>query len=251
MCSPQRPTRCKKLPMADPPGAARPRRGGSARSKPALAGSVPDPPPQLHVTLFVWRAGRALHRVHLDAQAGNAFNPGLKGNARFSPILDAAGRPIPTLYGGTSFACAAMETVFHDVPFAPGLKTFPKRKLQGQMHCALAATKALALADLRNVPLRKLGVERNRLIDTEKDTYPQTRKWAAAIHAQHARIQGLCWISGQDDSTLAVMLFGDRIEARLLTLQTPSRRLLDDAGAYMALLALADMISVRIVADKA
>jgi hypothetical protein len=120
-----------------------------------------------------------LHRVHLDVYAAEAFNPGIKGNARFSPIVNATGKPIPTLYGGTSFNCAAMETVFHDVPFAPGLKTFAKHKLEGQLHSVLVAAAALRLADLRNVPLRKLGVERKQLIDTEKDTYGQTRKWAA------------------------------------------------------------------------
>jgi hypothetical protein len=39
----------------------------------------------------------------------------MKGNARFSPIKDSDGASIPTLYGGTSFDCAVMETLFHDV----------------------------------------------------------------------------------------------------------------------------------------
>ena len=144
-----------------------------------------------------------------------------------------------------------METVFHDVPFAPGLKTFAKHKLEGQLHSVLAITATLTLADLRNVPLRKLGVERKQLIDTEKDTYGQTRKWAQAIHAQHAHIQGLCWTSRQDDSAMAVMLFGDRIGADVLAQQGLSRPLLDDAAAIMELLALADMLGVRVVAGRA
>ena len=49
------------------------------------------------------------------------------------------------------------------------------------------------------------------MIDTEKDRYPATRAWAAALHAQCPDIQGLCWTSRQDDSAQAVMLFGDRI----------------------------------------
>ena len=237
--------------MADPAGASRPRRAGASKSKAASASTVPDPPGVLHITTATWKAGVALHRIHLDVYAAEAFNPGVKGNARFSPIVDAAGKPIPTLYGGTSFNCAAMETVFHDVPFAPGLKTFAKHKLEGQLHSVLAATAALTLADLRNVPLRKLGVERKQLIDTEKDTYGQTRKWAAAIHAQHAHIQGLCWTSRQDDSAMAVMLFGDRVGAGVLTRRDASRALLDDGPAYMDLLTLADMIGVRVVAGRA
>ena len=139
--------------------------------------------------------------------------------AGFSAIVNAVGKPIPTLYGGTNFNGAAMESIFHDVPFAPGLKTYARHKFEGQRHSVLAITATLTLADLRNVPLRKLGVERKQLIDTEKDTYGQTRKWAQAIHAQHAHIQGLCWTSRQDDSAMALMLFGDRISADLLAQQ--------------------------------
>lgn len=237
--------------MADPGGAGRPRRGGRAKRTSMPAGSVPEPPLVLHITPYTWKAGEAMHRMHLDRYAADAFNPGSKGNARFSPIIDAREASIPTLYGGSSFDCAAMETVFHDVPFAAGLKTFDKRKLQGQLHSLLIPGVDLNLADLRNVPLRKLGVERNRLIDTEKDTYPQTRKWAMALHAQHAHIQGLCWTSRQDDRAIAAMLFGDRIGPSALVPRVPSRSLLDDAVAYANLLALADMIGVRIVAGKA
>ena len=237
--------------MADPAGASRPRRTDASKSKTELASTVPDPPVVLHITPATWKAGTALHRVHLDVYAAEMFNPGIKGNARFSPIVTAAGKPVPTLYGGTSFNCAVLETVFHDLPFAPGLKTYAKHKLEGQLHSVLVPAAALTLADLRNVPLRKLGVERKQLIDTEKDTYGQTRKWAAAIHAQHAQIQGLCWTSRQDDSAMAVMLFGDRVGTDVLTRHAPSRSLVADAAAIMELLALADVIGVRVVAGRA
>ncbi len=204
----------------------------------------------LHITPHHWKAGLPLHRMHLERYAADAFNPGRQGNARFSPIVDATGAAIPTLYGGSSFDCAAMETVFHDVPFAAGLKTFDKRKLAGQLHSILMPLVDLVLADLRNVPLRKLGVERNRLIDTEKVTYPQTRQWAVAIHAQHARIQGLCWTSRQDDRAIALLLFGDRIGRGNLAWQAPSRSLLGDASTYAGLIGLADVIGVRIVAGR-
>ncbi len=236
--------------MVDPAGASRPRRTDASKSKAALAIVLPDPPAVLHITTATWKAGAALHRVHLGIYAAEAFNPGINGDARFSPIVTAAGKPIPTLYGGTSFSCAAMETVFHDVPFAPGLKTYAKNKLEGQLHSVLIPDAELTLADLRNVPLRKLGVERKQLIDTEKDTYVQTRKWAAAIHAQHVHIQGLCWTSRQDDSAMAVMLFGDRIGTGVLTRREPSRALLDDGPAYMELLALAELIGVCVVAGR-
>lgn len=237
--------------MADTAGASRSRRAARLKPKVVLASTVPAPPAVLHITPAAWKAGTALHRIHLDIYAADAFNVGIKGNARFSPIVNADGKAIPTLYGGTSFNCAAMETVFHDVPFVPGLKTFARHKLEGQLHSVLATTAALTLADLRNVPLRKLGVERKQLIDTEKDTYCQTRKWAAAIHSQHAHIQGLCWTSRQDDSAMAVMLFGDRVGAGALKRRGSSRALLDDGPAYAELLTLADMIGVCVVAGRA
>ena len=59
------------------------------------------------------------------------------------------------------------------------------------------------------------------------------------------------WTSRQDDSAMAVMLFGDRVHAGVLTRRAASRALLDDGPAYMDLLTLADMIGVRVVAGWA
>lgn len=237
--------------MADRAGARGGRRTVAPRSGSKSTQGVLEPPAELHITRHAWIKGLALHRIHLERYAASAFNPGVEGNARFSPIRDATGTAIPTLYGGNTFQCAAMETVFHDVPFAAGFKSLDKQKLQGQLHSVFVPQVDLTLADLRNVPLRKLGVERNRLIDTEKDTYEQTRRWAVAIHAQHPHIQGLCWTSRQDDRALAAMLFGDRIAAGSLVWQSPSRALLDDGPAYADLLALADAIGLRIVSGRA
>ena len=191
-----------------------------------------------------------IHRVHhLDHDAVQ-FNPGLKGNARFSPIADPHGERIPTLYGGSSFACAAMESVFHDVPFVPGFKSYDKGKLSGQGHSQFSARRDLLLADLGSKALRKPGVPRNCLIDTEKDQYPSTRQWAVAIHAGFPQVQGLCWISRQDDSARAVVLFGDRIAKGVLEPGVPTRSLVDDPVAYGELLALAERIGVDIVPGR-
>ncbi|WP_255916946.1 RES family NAD+ phosphorylase [Pseudomonas sp. MWU12-2311] len=87
------------------------------------------------------------------------------------------------MYGASTFAAAAMETVFHDVPHVVGYKSFDKQKLKGQVHSEVHSTRDLVLADLGSVALRKLGVPRRHLIDIEKDQYPATRQWAAAIQA--------------------------------------------------------------------
>lgn len=192
-----------------------------------------------------------MHRVHLECYRPAEFNPGEAGNARFSPILAADRARIPTIYGGTSFDCAAMETVFHDVPFVPGLKTFDRQKLIGQRYSILAPGRDLLLADLSATALRKLGIQRNQLIDTEKDQYPRTRPWAEAIHAQCPTLDGLYWVSRQDDRAQAVMLFGDRVAEADLLVTAAQRDLLVDRDLYADLLALADRIGLLIVPGKA
>ncbi len=210
---------------------------------------VPEPLSDLSglVKTMTWPSGQAIHRVHLDSYDGNAFNPGMKGNARFSPIQDVAGASIPTLYGGTTFDCAAMETIFHDVPFAPGLKTFDKAKLTDQAYSIVTPRRDLVLADLSATALKALGLRRSELIDTEKDQYPETRKWAEAIHAQCPAVDGLCWVSRQDDRARAVVLFGDRTATTDLALASASRSVIDDIGIYTDLLVLAERIGVNIV----
>ncbi|MCC6681097.1 MAG: RES family NAD+ phosphorylase [Phycisphaeraceae bacterium] len=234
--------------MAKRPGGSK--RAAPATDEPRPVGSTPAPPAALHVSTMTWSTTTTLHRVHLDRYAGDQLNPGVEGNARFSPIKNAKGKTIPTLYGGSTFECAAMESVFHDVSFAPGYKNYDKAKLAGQVHSQLKLGTDVVLADLRSKALRKLGIQRKQLIDTEKDQYPATRRWAEAIHAQHPDVQGLCWTSRQDDSAQAVVLFGDRIGKGLLRQVGASRSLLDDGAAYDELLDLAEQIGVNIVPGK-
>lgn len=210
---------------------------------------IPAPPADLARLLktVTWPQGLVIHRIHLSEYDGTAFNPGVRGNARFSPIKSADGASIPTLYGGTTFECAAMETVFHDVPFAPGLKTFDKQKLVDQSYSTVQPQRDIVLADLSATALRNLGIQRSELIDTEKDRYPGTRGWAEAIHAQRPDVEGLCWVSRQDDRALAIILFGDRLSLDDLTADGAPRAILTDIAIYETLLTLAERIGVNIV----
>ena len=223
--------------------------GSTPGSKPANKTSLvtPKPPSTLHVTMAWLPAGQILHRVHLEQYCANQFNPGTQGNARFSPIQDTNGQPVPTLYAGTTMECAMMETIFHDVPHTPGFKSFDKENLAKQMHSRIELLHPLQVIDLASVALRKLGIMRNQLIDTEKDQYPATRLWAEALHKQFPEAQGLSWISRQDDSARAVMLFGDRIPEKFLQPQGASSCLLKDERTYNAVLDLADRLGVAII----
>ncbi|HEX2012446.1 MAG TPA: RES family NAD+ phosphorylase [Roseateles sp.] len=214
------------------------------------ASATPDPVGDLQVTSTLLSEGTVLHRVHQSQYRPEQFNPGVRGNARFSPIQDDQGRAIPTLYAGTTLPCALMETVFHDVPHTAGFKSFDKVKLAGQVHSTVQVEMDLQLVDLSRVSLRKLGITRKQLIDTEKDQYAATRKWAMAIHGQCPRAQGLSWVSMQDDSARAVVLFGDRIAEGTLRAESDSRSLTEDAGTYDAVLDLADRIGVSIIPGK-
>lgn len=250
--------------MADKAGAAKtpplssslPRRNAgqktaaatSPSAAPHTADTLPEPGAmRLKLTLMTLGSGTILHRVHLQRYQATQFNPGQAGNARFSPIQDALGNPIPTLYASTSIAGALMETIFHDVPHTPDLKTLDRQKLHGQVHSQVLVQQPLQLVDLANVPLRKLGISRRQLIDTEKNQYPSTRKWAAAIHHQCPEAQGLSWVSRQDDTTRAFMLFGDRIAGKTLRQDQAPRSLLHDESTHDAVLDLAERIGVAIV----
>lgn len=224
-----------------------------AKSAPAAVPFTFDPLTfEVHagnVTLVMLDVTTTLHRIHQDIYSASQFNPG-KGNARFSPINDFKGNAIPTIYAGETFECAAMESVFHDVSCQPGLKAYNKAKLSGQVHSTVVTKQALALADLRTKALRKLGIPRNVLIDTEKSQYTFTRTVAEAIHAKCHDIQGLQWTSRQDDDASAYMLFGDRIDAKALQHAGDSKSLSGDTVTYEAVLNLAEQIGVEIVLFK-
>jgi hypothetical protein len=137
---------------------------GVGRAAAARPSRVPTPLADIAklVKTVTWPKDRVIHRIHLKIYGSSEFNPGPKGNARFSPIKAADGASIPTLYGGTTFDCAAMETVFHDVPFAAGLKTFDKQKLIDQVYSQVTPRRDLDLVDLSTTALRKLGARAHR-----------------------------------------------------------------------------------------
>jgi hypothetical protein len=83
---------------------------------------IRSPTGTLEATIIPLGLGKTIFRVHPDAYDSAQFNPSATGNARFSPLVKAAGVAIPTIYAGTTLDCALMETVFHDVPFAAGPK---------------------------------------------------------------------------------------------------------------------------------
>ena len=118
----------------------------SAPVQPADAASSATPAPfaTLRATLTELPKGQVLRQDHQDQRRADQFNPGARGNARFSPIRDDRRRPIPMLHGGATMDCALMETVFHDAPDAAGFKTFDKGKPAGLAHLTIEVAQPLA-----------------------------------------------------------------------------------------------------------
>ena len=213
--------------------------------------SKPDEPPAtLHISHFILPAGTLLHRVHQGRFGATEYNPTGGGNARFSPIATAAGAIVPTLYAGSTFHCAVMETAFHDVGYSPGLKTFQQKRLDGLKHSVIHTAQELTLVDLSTKALRRLGIQRQHLIDTPASEYCYTRSWAKAIHQFAPEAQGLRWVSRQDDQAVAFVLFGDRLDEGALLEHDVGRDLQHDPDTFAQLLALAELIGVLLIPEE-
>lgn len=160
---------------------------------------------------FILKQGTVIERLHNRKYLGNLFNPGLGSPTRFTPIDDARGMSVPTLYAADTLEAAIYETIFHDIPENINEKRVPKRLVTARAHSKLEVTRNLKLASLREADLRKWQITRNDLITTSPKFYISTVKWAEAIHHQFADIEGLIWTSYQCDPDSAYFFFGDRV----------------------------------------
>lgn len=214
-----------------------------------MARIAQPPKGALRTTLIQWGAGQTLYRVHSSLYQPKQFNGSTQGNARFSPLLDSSGTVIPTLYAGTTLECALMETVFHDVPFHAGFKVLLKAShVEGQVSSAIRAPRPLYLVDLTSIALKKLGLRRGDLIDTEASEYSTTREWAARFYTDHPDAEGLLWTSRQDDRAQAVVLFESRLKGlSFIPVSGPESLLLADGSVRGEVLDLAHRLDVVLV----
>jgi hypothetical protein len=163
------------------------------------------------------------------------FNPAVVGSTRFSPLLNTAGTVIPTLYAGATLDCAMMETVFHDVPFAPGTKNWSKAThLADKVYSQLVLSRDFALIDLSAISLRKLGISRVVRIESDASKYPETQAWAFALHKRHPLAEGLTWTSRQADPARALVLFEDHLAGPAMTVTHGPVSLLHANGSTIA-----------------
>lgn len=175
------------------------------------AALVPAPPCPLTCNTHTLPAGTVVHRIHDTRFRAEEFNPGIQGNSRFAPISTAAGTLIPTCYAATTFACAAYETIFHDIdPDAP-FKSVAWTKIASLSYSTLTLERPLRMASFFSADLMKWGLSRTQLVDTAPTTYPKTRLWAAAVHESDASLDGMIWTSRKFDEAKAMLIFGTRV----------------------------------------
>ncbi|RWI16726.1 MAG: RES domain-containing protein [Mesorhizobium sp.] len=171
---------------------------------------VPSPPPSPVCNILALPAGTELHRVHSRDRRAHEFNPGF-GSSRFAPFKS-AGKEVPTMYLGTSFGCAAYESIFHDIDPSAAFKSVPMSKVD---ECACSVVKIdrdLKLGRLFEPDLNKWTVTRQTLIDTPPSSYVSTRIWAQAIHDANPTLDGMIWTSRRFDEDQCLILFGTRVD---------------------------------------
>jgi hypothetical protein len=205
-----------------------------------------EPPADLPApNLVSWLAGKPIYRVHHAAYGATEFNPGV-GNGRFHPIHTSGGKPIPTIYGSSTVDGALSETVFHDVPIAGPAKRIAQSALRKLLVCTIAPLRDLRLIELKGHGLRKIGLTRALIIDSEADLYDRTRRWAEALFLRRPLADGLIWMSRQHDVSEALLLFGGRVARKDLDVIDSSRSLYPPSTGWLDVVRAAEAAGITI-----
>ncbi len=186
--------------------------------------------------------GSSFHRIHGSKYKANSFNPGF-GNGRFHPLVDARNNAIPTLYASDAIDGAFSEALIRDRVAGDVIY---KSELVDSVLTRIELKKKLVLADLTGSHIRKLGTTRGALLECDESCYDLTAKWAEAIHTADDKVQGMCWISKQCDTTPSFVLFGDRVNEKWITV-TGDALPLDHGDGLILTCEQADKAGITIV----
>jgi hypothetical protein len=141
-----------------------------------------------------------------------SFNP-TDVPGRFRP-LSSPQLTIPTAYAAQDDETAIAERLLRsvDASVRSGPVRLLMRNVRGVALGYVACDRPLRLARLHGLGLQRLGLARSALIECGANRYAWTARWAQALHDADNRLDGLVWSARQNDGSLAVMLFGDRVE---------------------------------------
>lgn len=155
--------------------------------------------------------GTLLYRV-LDGSSGRTVidsNPGFGAPTRFAFFTAEDGSTVPVLYAALTAEAALAESILRYVPVDGG--ELLRRDYEPMIMGALRPLRRLRLASFKGLGLRALGTSQSEVSETGPDRYGETVLWAKAAHL--AGLDGVAWMSHRCNSDVAVMLFGDRIQA--------------------------------------
>jgi RES domain len=196
-----------------------------------------------------WPAERAIYRGHESGIDGRRFNPGFGKPTRFAfftyrkprrfPFLKPKAANVAVLYGGNVVEVAIAETLFHDLPLTLGA-TLLHPTYCNYAYSRMTPTRKLKLAALHGNGLRRLGLRNDQICDTDAIEYPDTVKWAEALHSRlDLALDGLVWMSRQFNHEEAIVLFGDRVTQQDLELDDEERDIPFATGKGLGMLLIA------------
>lgn len=164
-------------------------------------------------------AGEQMYRLfsNVPGRHANHFNPGMGSRTRFAFF----GTPsVPVLYAAATEETAICETLLHDIPMAGGMIT--AEECRDKVMARINPTRELRLAKFMGTGLRTLRVDARDITATTAARYGETVHWAAAAH--EAGLDGAVWMSNRCTTDRAYVLFGDRVSAAELVVDSSYAR---------------------------
>lgn len=214
---------------------------------------VPDPPEDLikRANISSWPSRKRLFRCHDSSLSGDIFNPRFGRGGRFHWFEDVDGNQVPILYAASTYEGAIAETILRNVPLQ-GRRTLYRKDYQGRVICQLSldSTATLALVQLHDPGLLRLGIRPKNLTETNSYHYARTANWARAVHHQLRHAQGLVWMSGRFNTAYAIVLFGDRVDQGTLRIVPQSPEAVDSGAGLERLVDLARSADITVARIK-
>ena len=175
-----------------------------------------------------------------------SFNPNPASNARFSPFQRADKSTVASLYAGDSVKAALMETVFHEVSVPSSKAILAQHAISARrwVITRIEATQSLALVDLTSPGLRRIGLSRSDLIDTNATSYSTTQKFARDLYMHFPNAQGIRWVSRLYDEGVCIVLWEDRIPSQILVQSSTAVSVLTEP-TMSEILDLVDQLDMR------
>ncbi len=173
----------------------------------------------------VLAAGTEWRNVTDVDHALDIFNSSGRGHARFSPLADDAGVPVPYLYVARQPVAAMLETVFHNV-WGVAARRVGHSEIKRRVLRTIRFDTDVRVVDLHDSELARHGIGRHQLVSTSAEHYDCTQQWGAALCGASIggqKTHGMAWQSrmvelAQSASSplMQTMFVGDQTDVAVL-----------------------------------